>query len=313
MSRLQRMTRTLERRAESIYSYFQTSLRKEQLQSSRCVEKIDHLEKHLSSVLARCEENEQAMVESKELYQHRVRQLETELDELRREKDGQETLALQNCQKRLEEQTRKVNELEGQLSSVRNASAKKDVKTRALERSISELRITHASDTETIAQLEVKLDKAISLLSNSQQEYQAATREYQNACDAEKAKLSEALTRQQAAVAKLEERLLTSEGALEVARSEVARYSQQEEQLNLQAKMFDLLTKDLRGQVAGHQQDFPSITAASSRSNIEHPVQDDSMHRDSTGEHPLRGTSSSADVVLTRLESLLRKAELPAN
>ena len=140
MRRLQTMTRTLERRAEGIRSYFEDSIRRETLRADRARAETNELQQALTLSKAKQTELEQLLTYNRTQYEETVQELRQHVSELTEQQNINQSEAISKYKKLLEDSAIKVTTLEEQVFQAKSAGNKREIKCRALERSLNESR-----------------------------------------------------------------------------------------------------------------------------------------------------------------------------
>lgn len=139
MNRLQDMTRTLERRAEGIKSYFESSIRGEQLKSQRLTLQVSDLQHTVTVARERQVELEQTLQAARERFDAKVQQLESTIDELNVSKSLRYTELQSRFENQLAEESARAALLEKQLQSAKSDCEKRDFKIRTLQKDVRRL------------------------------------------------------------------------------------------------------------------------------------------------------------------------------
>lgn len=139
MQRLQEMTRTLERRAEGIKSYFEASIRGEQLKSHRLTSHVADLQHSLEVARERQEELEQSLKTTRERNDAKVAQLTAKIDELNESKSLRYSELQARYEAQLTEEITRTDSLQKQLETVKVDCDKRDFKIRTLQNDVRRL------------------------------------------------------------------------------------------------------------------------------------------------------------------------------
>jgi hypothetical protein len=219
LNRLQRMSRSLELRAEGIKQYFQDTIRREEIKRERAVAVAADLEYALKTCKAKQAELEVLLAHSREAHDTKVPALEAQIDALQQELELRQSEALAKYRALLAEESAKVATLENQLLQAKSASDKKDNRCRCLENDVRRLREAQDQAVKSAAELKEQLGRAAAEQAQATQELHKRMQDAQEGCELDKRRLSEVIAEQQVITTDLRSRLAAAETECATAKS----------------------------------------------------------------------------------------------
>jgi chromosome segregation ATPase len=311
LNRLQRMTRSLELRAEGIKQYFQDTIRREEIKRERAVTTAADLEQALKASRAKQAELEGLLAQSHDAYHTKVPALEAQVEVLQGELELRQSEALAKYRTLLSEESAKVATLENQLLQAKSASDKKDNRCRCLENDVRRLREAQDQAVKNAAELRDQLSRAAAEQAQASQELHRRIQDVQEGCEVDKRRLSEVIAEQQVVIADLRTRLAAAEGECVTVKSALEAAAVEQSALRKEV----LVLQRIHEQYAARASEprgggLPGSAGLSQRSDAAEPMQVQSAVPVFAAEqHPPTGSSH----LLQRLQGIVRKLDQPAH
>jgi hypothetical protein len=312
LNRLQRMSRSLELRAEGIKQYFQDTIRREEIKRERAVTAAADLDQALKTSKAKQAELEVLLAHSREAYHTKVPALEAQVDALQEELELRQSEALAKYRTLLAEESAKVATLENQLLQAKSASDKKDNRCRCLENDVRRLREAQDQAAKNAAELKDQLSRAAAEQAQATQELHRRMQDVQESCELDKRRLSEVIAEQQVTIADLRGRLAAAETECGTVKSALEAATAEQGALRKEVLVLQRIHEQYAARASeprGGGLPPPPGAPLSQRSDAAEPAQPLPVAPVFAADHP--PTSSSH--LLQRLQGIVRKLDQPAH